>query len=68
MKILNQSKDEGLRNITINIPYQYDNAIQKLIELEIVPNRSAAIRSALGEYLSKDLKNIEMLNECCGGR
>lgn len=52
-----------MRNITINIPDQYDLVIQKLIEMKLVPNRSEAVRTALREFLSKEFSNIELMDE-----
>ena len=53
----------NMKNITINIPNQYDMVIQKLIDMEIIPNRSEAIRTALREFLSKEFTNIELMDE-----
>lgn len=52
-----------MKNITINIPKQYDSVIQKLIELKLTPNRSEAIRTALREFLSEEFENLELLDE-----
>lgn len=52
-----------MKNITINIPDQYDSVIQKLIELDIVPNRSEAVRTALREYLAVELDNLDHMNK-----
>ena len=43
-----------MKNITINIPELYDDNIQKLIKLNIVGNRSEAVRTAIREYLEKE--------------
>ncbi len=48
-------------NITINLPEIYDQNIQKLIKMKVVPSRSEAIRIALREYLHKDYKNLKLL-------
>lgn len=40
-----------MQNITINIPELYDENIQKLIKNKIVPSRSAAIRTAIRDFL-----------------
>jgi len=47
-------------NITINIADIYDENIQKLIKMKIVPSRSEAIRMALRDYLRKDFENMEL--------
>ncbi|MBY8981990.1 MAG: type II toxin-antitoxin system ParD family antitoxin [Candidatus Lokiarchaeota archaeon] len=52
-----------MRNITINIPNNYDDNIQKLIKQGLVPSRSEAIRTALREYLQKEYNvNLELLD------
>ncbi len=53
----------SMKNITINIPEQYDLVIKKLIEMKLIPNRSEAIRTALREFLSKEFNNIELMEE-----
>ncbi len=52
-----------LRNITINLPNQYDEIIQKLIRLKIVPSRSEAIRTALREFLQTEFRNVEIFED-----
>lgn len=52
-----------MQNITINIPYQYDVLIQKLIKLNVTPNRSEAIRTAIREYLSKEFEDLKLFDE-----
>lgn len=59
----NERKNEekpALRNITINLPHQYDEIIQKLIKIKLIPSRSEAIRTALREFLQKEFRNVEM--------
>lgn len=48
-------------NITINLPQIYDQNIQKLIKMKVVPSRSEAIRIALREFLHNEYKNLELL-------
>ncbi len=48
--------------ITINLPEKYLGAIQVLNDLGIYPSRSEAIRKAIGDLLTKDLKLAEDLN------
>jgi len=50
-----------LKIITINLPEKYLNAIQTLIDLEIYPSRSEAIRIALGDFLESELSLREEL-------
>ena len=51
-----------MKNITLNLPIQYINALQFLIDLGVYPSRSEAIRTAIREHLYIDLEfydNIE---------
>lgn len=48
-------------NITINLPQIYDQNIQKLIKMKVVPSRSEAIRIALREFLHNEYKNLKLL-------
>lgn len=48
-------------NITINLPQIYDQNIQKLIKMKVVPSRSEAIRIALREFLHNEYKNLRLL-------
>ena len=50
------------KNITINIPEQYDAAIWKLKELKIVESRSQAVREALKEFLGKETEVNNLIN------
>jgi len=51
-----------MKNITINLPKNYDKNIQKLKRLKVIPSRSEAVRLALKEYLQKELGvNIKLL-------
>jgi len=56
-----EKKKSRMQNITINIPECYDKNIKKLIDLKIVPSRSEAIRTALREFITKEYKNLELL-------
>ncbi len=57
----NSEKKPTLRNITINLPDQYDEVIQKLIRLKLIPSRSEAIRTALREFLQDEFRNLDMM-------
>ncbi|MFX1236312.1 MAG: ribbon-helix-helix domain-containing protein [Promethearchaeota archaeon] len=60
--MLFESKAEKpMKNITINIPNQYDDAIIKLVELKLLPSRSEGIRRALGLFLSQESGNVESI-------
>ena len=51
-----------MKNITINIPNNYDYNIQKLIRMKLIPSRSEAVRTALREFLNEEYnKNLELL-------
>jgi len=49
--------------ITINLPEKYLAAIQTLNEYGIYPSRSEAIRIALRDFLTDELKMYEDLEE-----
>jgi Arc/MetJ-type ribon-helix-helix transcriptional regulator len=57
----NSEEKPELRNITINLPDQYDEVIQKLIHLKLIPSRSEAIRTALREFLQDEFQNLDMM-------
>ena len=48
-------------NITINLPYIYDENIQKLIRMKVTSSRSEAIRTALRDFLHKEYNNLKLL-------
>ena len=52
-----------MKIITINLSEQYLNAIQILNDLGIYPSRSEAIRIALRDFLSNELKFYQDLDE-----
>jgi Arc/MetJ-type ribon-helix-helix transcriptional regulator len=52
-----------MKIITINLPEKYLNAIQTLNEMGIYPSRSEAIRIALKDFLTEELKMYENLDE-----
>ncbi|MHA1294078.1 MAG: ribbon-helix-helix domain-containing protein [Promethearchaeota archaeon] len=54
-----------MKIITINLPTRYLTAIQVLNDLGIYPSRSEAIRIALRDFLSKELKMYNELEEDC---
>lgn len=59
-KIKNKPK---MKNTTINIPYNYERNIQKLIEMKLIANRSEAIRTAIREFLQREYNsNLIILN------
>lgn len=49
-----------MKNITINIPFLFNDVLNRFKEMKIVPSRSEAIRWALRDFLSKELKIIEI--------
>jgi Arc/MetJ-type ribon-helix-helix transcriptional regulator len=52
-----------MKIITINLPEKYLQAIQILNDLGIYPSRSEAIRIALRNFLSDELKMYQDLDE-----
>ena len=52
-----------MKIITINLPERYLQAIQVLNDLGIYPSRSEAIRIALRDFLSNELKMYQDLDE-----
>lgn len=62
-KMIRDDRKVAMKNITINIPDQYDDLIQKFIDLNYSASRSEAIRTALREFLSKEFENIELMEK-----
>jgi len=57
-----KKKKIPMKNITINLPHQYDKKIQWLIRNKLIASRSEAIRTALREFLQKEYNtNLEIL-------
>jgi len=52
-----------MKIITINLPEKYLSAIQILNDLGIYPSRSEAIRIALRDFLSNELKMYQDLDD-----
>jgi len=52
-----------IKIITINLPEKYLQAIQILNDMGIYPSRSEAIRNALQDFLSKELKMYNDLED-----
>lgn len=52
-----------MKIITINMPEQYFEGFQVLVDLEMYPSRSQALRIALEEFLPKELKILENLKQ-----
>ena len=52
-----------MKIITINLPEKYLEAIQTLNDLGVYPSRSEAIRTALSDFLSDELKMFENLED-----
>ncbi|TET01920.1 MAG: ribbon-helix-helix protein, CopG family [Promethearchaeota archaeon] len=52
-----------MKIITINLPEKYLEAIQTLNDLGVYPSRSEAIRTALSEFLSDELKMFQNLED-----
>ena len=56
-----KEKKPTMQNITINIPDIYDENIQKLIKMKVVPSRSEAIRTALREFFRTEFEHLQLL-------
>ncbi|MFW9824392.1 MAG: ribbon-helix-helix domain-containing protein [Candidatus Thorarchaeota archaeon] len=52
-----------MKIITINLPEKYLQAIQILNDMGILPSRSEAIRMALHDFLEKELKMYNDLDD-----
>ena len=52
-----------MKIITINLPEKYLDAIQILNDMNLYPSRSEAIRTALSNFLSKELKMYNDLDD-----
>ena len=52
-----------MKIITINLPEKYLEAIQTLNDLGVYPSRSEAIRTALRQFLSDELKMFNNLED-----
>jgi len=51
-----------IKNITINIPENYDENIQKLIKRGKHPSRSEILRIAIKQFLQRESENLKLLN------
>ena len=56
-----QKSKSKLINITINLPYIYDKAIKKLIDMKVINSRSEGIRQALREFLHREYGILKLL-------
>jgi Arc/MetJ-type ribon-helix-helix transcriptional regulator len=52
-----------MKIITINLPEKYLQAIQILNDMGVYPSRSEAIRIALEDFLTKELKMFKDLDD-----
>jgi len=53
-----------MKNVSVALPESYLKLIKKLIDAEVLPSRSEAVRNAVREYLEKDIKlvnNMELI-------
>lgn len=58
-----ETKVEGmkLQIVTINLPNQYLDSIETLVNLGFFPSRSEAVRQALKEFLEREYKfNVDL--------
>ncbi|MFX1366453.1 MAG: ribbon-helix-helix domain-containing protein [Promethearchaeota archaeon] len=54
-----------MKIITINLPEKYLQAIQILNDMGVYPSRSEAIRIALHQFLTNELKMFKDLEDDC---
>ena len=66
-KLSKKTAKSKMVNITINLPYIYDENIQKLINMKVINSRSEGIRTALQEFLHREYFNLKLLGYF-GGR
>ncbi|MCP4762465.1 MAG: ribbon-helix-helix protein, CopG family [archaeon] len=50
-----------MKLITLNLPQAYIDGIEMLVDQEIFPNRSEAIRVAVRDFCKKELTSEQML-------
>jgi len=58
---LEKKERERLQNITIALPEIYVENLTKLQEAGFINSRSEGIRSAIREFLSKEIDNAKLL-------
>ena len=59
----NKEERGKMKNITINLPQNYEKNIQFLISKKLIASRSEAIRTALREFLQAEYgTNLELLD------
>lgn len=55
-----------MQNITINLPNIYDDNIKRLMAMKMVASRSEAIRTALRDFLNKEISFFKLLGDVDG--
>lgn len=56
-----KEKKKPMKNISISLPLIYLHNIQRLVNLQLVPNRSEAVRTAIHEFLYNEYDNLELM-------
>ncbi|MGV9204739.1 MAG: ribbon-helix-helix domain-containing protein [Promethearchaeia archaeon] len=56
-----KKKKPPMKNISISLPSIYLKNIQKLIDMNLMPNRSEAVRTAIREFLQEEYENLDLL-------
>ena len=56
-----RQKSFKLKNITISIPIPYEENLKKLQDQGFITSRSAGIRTAVKDFLDKELENAKLL-------
>ena len=57
----NKKTHRNMRNITINIPNLYDQALLKLQKMGLIPSRSEGVRNAIRLFFSNILPDSQSI-------
>ena len=57
----NHDRRQRMKNITIALPEPYIIGIEYLCDIKLIPSRSEGIRTALREFLKKDILFLQKL-------
>lgn len=52
---------QRMKNITIALPENYVQNLEKLQEIGMIPSRSEGLRKAVFDFLKKEIHNCEIL-------
>ena len=62
MSFPTKRKERTMRNVTLNVPDCFCNALEKLLTLGVYPSRSEAIRVALKQFIDKEIEISALFN------